>query len=116
MANFLLLFRGGDSTKLSPAEMQAHMQRWGAWLAGLRAAGQLHSCEPLVPGGRVVAGRDKLITDGPFAEAKDLVSGYLLLAAEHLDTAEEAARGCPILEIDGTVEIRHIAEMNRGTN
>ena len=55
-------------------------------------------------------GKKKTVVDGPFAEAKDLVGGYLLVTADNLDDAAELARGCPILEVDGAVEIRPLKE------
>ena len=51
------------------------------------------------------------MSNGPFAEAKDLVGGYLLVTAENLDDAAELARGCPILEVEGSVEVRPIRKM-----
>ena len=61
--------------------------------------------------GKQVKGKKKTVVDGPFAEAKDLVGGYLLVTADNLDDAAELARGCPILEVDGAVEIRPIRKM-----
>ena len=69
---------------------------------------------PLQNGGRVVRGSAKAVTDGPYAEAKDLVSGILLISASSLDAAVEIARGCPIYEYDGSVEVRPLQEMHPG--
>ena len=52
------------------------------------------------------------MTDGPYTESKDLVGGYLYVSADSLDHATELARGCPILERDGTVEVRPIMKMS----
>jgi len=71
-----------------------------------------HAGEPLESGGKVVRGKQKAITDGPYAESKDLVGGYLLIEARNLEEATELSRGCPVLDVDGTVEIRPIASMN----
>ena len=46
--------------------------------------------------------------DGPYVEVKDSIQGYMLLEAKDIDQAVELARGCPILEGDGTVEVRPI--------
>ena len=48
-------------------------------------------------------------TDGPFAEAKDIVLGFLVVEARDLGEATELASGCPMLEGDGTVEIRPVS-------
>jgi hypothetical protein len=59
----------------------------------------------------VVTGKKKTVTDGPFGETKDLVGGYLLVTAASLDAATELARGCPIFEREGSVEVREVREM-----
>jgi hypothetical protein len=55
-----------------------------------------------------VNGKQKAITDGPYAEAKDLVGGFSLIEARDLDEAAELSKGCPVLERGGSVEIRPI--------
>jgi len=113
MADFLYVFRGGMSgtQHFSPEQMQKHMQAWGNWIGELSKRGQFKGGDPLDAGGKQVKGKKKTIVDGPFAEAKDLVGGYLLVTAENLDDAAELARGCPILEVEGSVEVRPIRKM-----
>lgn len=111
MSEFLLLFRGGDpGHNLVPAEQaQAHMQRWIQWMTDLAEQGRMVSAEPLDPGGRTVSGTAKVVTDGPFIEGKEMVSGYLILLAESIDAATTIAKDCPIFEFeDGNVEVRPI--------
>jgi hypothetical protein len=112
MPNFLYIFRGGGMNKQSPQELQQQMQKWAAWIQQLRQEGHFKAGEPLEGGGKVVRGRKKAVTDGPYAEAKDLVGGYLLVEARNLDEATELSRGCPGLDVEGTVEIRPIASMS----
>lgn len=113
MTDFLYLFRGGNPTPpATPAEMQAEMQKWVGWMKALGAKGQLKGGEPLDRSGKVVRGTAKTVTDGPYAEAKDLVGGYLIVTAKDLNEAVELSRGCPILEHDsGTVEVRALHKM-----
>ena len=113
MADFLYVFRGGMSgaQQFSPEQMQKHMQAWANWIGELSKRGQFKGGDPLDAGGKQVKGKKKTIVDGPFAEAKDLVGGYLLVTAENLDDAAELARGCPVLEVDGSVEVRPIRKM-----
>ncbi len=112
MANFMLIFRGGDTPGDSPEQMQQHMQKWSAWFDGLTKSGAYRGQgAPLEPGGRVVRGTRKAISDGPFAEAKDLVGGYAIVEAKDLDAAVEIARGCPTYEKDGAVEVRPVRAM-----
>jgi hypothetical protein len=111
MSEFLFLFRGGDKLA-TPAEMQAGMQKWVAWMNDLRAKGHFKAGQPLDDkAGKVVSGKKKAITDGPFAEAKDLVGGYMLIAARDLNEATELSMGCPIFERNGVVEVRSIMTM-----
>jgi hypothetical protein len=113
MQKYMFLFRGGDAarTAASPEQMQQHLAKWGAWFRALGEKGQFVSGEPLDAGGKVLSGGKKTLSDGPFAEAKDLVGGYAIVQAGDLDGAVEVARGCPIFEHDGTVEVRPIRDM-----
>ncbi len=114
MANFMYLFRGGFDSRpdVAAAEMQAQMQRWVDWMKQLSAKGHLKAGEPLEKTGKVLHAKQKTIHDGPYAEAKDLVGGYLIVSAENLEHAAELAKGCPILISEGgTVEVRAIREM-----
>ncbi len=112
MANFMLIFRGGGSPGDSPEQMQQHMQKWFAWFDGLTKSGVYKGQgAPLEQGGKVLRGARKTVSDGPYAEAKDLVGGYAIVEAKDLDGAVEIARGCPIYEKDGAVEIRPVRAM-----
>jgi hypothetical protein len=113
MAKFMYIFRGGGYATpglLSPTEIQQHLAKWNAWTNGLLAAGRLGGAHPLEhpATGKTVRGRDRIVTDGPYAESKDLVSGTLLVEAASLQEAAELARDCPILELDGSVEVRPV--------
>ena len=114
MSNFLFLFRGGRSAmeNMSPEEMQANMQKWGAWMAQLREKGQLVDGLPLGQHGKVVEKSGEIITDGPFAEGAEIVGGYLIVTADDLDAAVELSKGCPIYENGGCTEVREIMSMN----
>ena len=78
----------------------------GGRCQGVVAQADLALQAPPQQTGRVVRGREKSVTDGPFLEAKDLVAGLAFIQATDLDQATELAQGCPILMDGGTVEIR----------
>jgi hypothetical protein len=61
MSEFLFLFRGGDHPTLqqSPEKWQAHMQKWGQWMGGLKEQGKLLGAQPLNPSGKTVRGSKK---------------------------------------------------------
>jgi hypothetical protein len=112
MAEFLYLYRGGQMGS-TPEESQQIMQKWMAWFKELTASGNLKDGgQPLEAEGKVVRDKGRTVTDGPFAEAKDLVGGYTLVEAASLAQASDLAKGCPILERGGAVEVRPI--MNLG--
>ena len=111
MSDYLYLYRGGDDSG-SAEDMQQVMQRWVNWLQDLKAKGVLKNFgEPLQPGGKVVRNRTT-ITDGPYAEAKDLIGGYSIVTADSLEQAAELAEGCPVFINGGFVEVRPIMSMN----
>src|SRR5262245_43872197 len=104
MANFLYLFwnKQGEWKPPSPEEMERRMKTWMNWMDELKATGHpIKSAERLESKGKVVRGKAKAVTDGPYAEAKDTIGGYFLLEARDLTEAVELAKGCPILEGDG---------------
>jgi len=113
MEKFLYLFRGGASqhTSLSPEAMQAHMQKWQEWMKLLTTKGIMTGGEPLQSTGKQVNGTKKVVTDGPYAEAKEMVGGYIIVNAKDINEAVEISKGCPIFETDGKLEIRPIQEM-----
>ena len=101
MSEFVFLYRGGERGR-SPEQAQQMMQKWGAWLKGLGEKGHIRDQgQPLERAGKLVKGKKKTVTDGPFAEAKDVVGGYTLIEASDLDQAVELSKGCPIFEVEG---------------
>jgi hypothetical protein len=115
MSKFMFIFRGGGyagEAKLSPTELGQHLAKWNAWTESLIAAGRLANAQALThpPSGVTVRGRGRIVTDGPYAESKDLVSGIVVVEAASLDEAGQLAHGCPIFELDGSVEVRPVLE------
>lgn len=95
-----------------PQRMQAHMMKWKTWMDGLAAKGKYLGGDPLEDGGRTLHGKAMKTTDGPFAEGKEVVGGYMMINAASFDEAAELSKGCPIFENDGTVEVRRVQEVN----
>jgi hypothetical protein len=112
MSEFTYLFRGREDFT-SPEHAQRAMERWLAWFKQLREEGHLKDPgHPLEPGGRTVVGKSKLVKDGPYAEAKDVVGGYIIIEAPDLAGAVELSKGCPILDVGGSVEVRPIQKLS----
>ena len=113
MSEFVYLFRIGAAQQReamgTPEHAQQSMRVWLAWMGELEAKGHLKNRgQPLEPEGKVVRGRQKAVTDGPFVEVKDLVAGFITIAARDLAQAVELSTGCPILEGGGSVEVRPV--------
>jgi hypothetical protein len=112
MSEFLYLYRGGNTAARSPEQAEKSMQRWMTWLQDLGAKGHIKDPgQPLEQTGKVVTGKSKTVTDGPYAEAKDLVGGYTIVEAKDIDQAAQLSGGCPILDTGGAVEIRPVIKM-----
>jgi hypothetical protein len=116
MSEFVYLFRIGDAEQHeamgTPERAQQSMQRWLAWMHELEANGHLKDRgQPLDRAGKVVRGRQKTVTDGPYIEAKDLVAGFIIIEAPDLAKAVELSLGCPMFDGGGSVEIRPVMNM-----
>jgi hypothetical protein len=107
---YMLLFRGTDLRKsLSPDEMQKVSEQWMAWFKRLTDEGKAVAGQPLEREGKVVSGKQRIVSDGPFAESKEAIGGYFLLDVATMDEALAIARECPGLPYDIQVEVRPVA-------
>jgi hypothetical protein len=92
MSEFTYIFRGGAAPG-SPDLTQQRMQKWVAWMKELGEKGQLKNPgNPLEPTGKLVKGSQKTVTDGPYAETKDIVGGYMVIEARDVDHAVEISK------------------------
>ena len=108
----MLIFLGGDPSHLSPEAQQAHMGKWFAWVEKLRKEQRYVAGEALLPGGKTVKGPKKAVTDGPFAESKEIVGGFFVLNAKNLDEAVLIAKDCPDYDLGGVVEVREVMKFD----
>jgi hypothetical protein len=113
MSEFAMLYRGRDLSG-SPEQVQKHLDKWYVWFKEMTAKGQIKDPgHPLEDGGQVIKGKQKTIHDGPYAEAKDIVAGFTLIEAPTLEAAVEISKGCPILDVGGSVEVRPLRQMHK---
>src|SRR5262245_32931819 len=117
MSQFIFLYRTSldesNEHMGTPELAQQSMQAWLGWMRELEAKGHIKDMgQPLDVTGKVVrAGKKRVITDGPYAEAKDLVLGYSIVTARDIEQAVELSKGCPILEGSaGSVEVRPVRD------
>ena len=109
MKDFMFIFTNPTSRPHpTPEEMQEEMQKWMDWIDKLKKKNIYVAGEALMPGGKIVQGPKKLITDGPFAESKEVVGGYFIIKADSLEKATELAKDCPDLPYGGAVEVREV--------
>jgi len=82
----------------------------------LQASGELVAAEGLADPAETrtvrLVGDEAVTTDGPYAEAKDVIGGYTLVQAKDISEAAKLAAGCPIFDNGGFVEVRPIMQMS----
>jgi len=116
-SEYMLLFRGTHWDKnLSPQEIQNVMSRWIAWFDRLTQEGKAKAGQPLTEKGKIISGKKgQKVVDGPFAESKESIAGYILLQAATLDEAVKIAKECPGLDYGISVEVRLVdQQIGRG--
>ena len=114
MEKFMLIFQGEISKERrpSPEEMQASMGKWMAWIDKLAKEGKYAGGEPLLPGGKVIKGNHKTVTDGPFTEGKEIIGGYFIINAADYNEAVALCEDYPDYGSGGTVHVRQIMKMD----
>ena len=118
MSEFVLLYRSTNEAYKeatgSPEKAEQAMAKWRAWFKGMSERGQLKNLgQPLERStGKVLVGKKKTITDGPYAESKEVVGGYSIIEAPDLAHAAQLASGCPILDFGGSVEVRPVQQIS----
>ncbi|MEM7378394.1 MAG: YciI family protein [Pseudomonadota bacterium] len=110
MTRYLFIYRSTPPESEPSAEaMQAIMTAWSTWIeSGMQAGWMVEPGNPLEYTGKMVS--DDGVTDGPFAESKELIGGYSFIQAESLDAAVALTAGCPVLADGGRVEVRPVVE------
>lgn len=111
---YLLFFRNTGSethAHLSPEQRQQLMTRWNAWYDELAVDGKAVEGQPLELQTRVVSGAGgSRVVDGPYAEAKEAIGGYVKLVVSGLDEATEIAQRHPGLEYGLVIEVREFTD------
>lgn len=109
---YLLLFRGKEWwSSVSAEELQKAMGQVKAWFEQLTESGKLKAAQPLERAGAIVSRKTRhVLADGPYAESKEVIGGYVLLQVNNLDQAIAVAQSCPTLQFGMEVEVRPVAE------
>ncbi|HEY8995179.1 MAG TPA: YciI family protein [Lacunisphaera sp.] len=108
-SQYLLLLHQPGTASPAPDELQRIMARFHTWMEALRAKDIVVGTNGLEPTGKVLREPGGVVvTDGPYAETKEVIGGYILINASSLDEAVEIARGCPGLDYRLAVEVRPV--------
>ena len=95
----------------SPEQMQSNIQQWMDWAGSIAAQGKMASGKQLSFEGKTLK-PNNVIADGPYAEVKEIIGGYVVVKATNIDEAVKLAEGCPILSDGGHVEVRSVLTVN----
>ncbi|WP_298474015.1 YciI family protein [uncultured Maribacter sp.] len=113
MKEFMMIFRNekSDEPKPSPEQMQQMVTLWNDWIGGIAAQDKFVSTNALGFEGKTVT-KNSVVSDGPYTEIKEYISGYTIVKAKTLEEAVKLAEGCPIFLRGGTVEVRDVMVFN----
>ena len=114
MEKFMLIFHTGShyDSQRSAEEMQKNMGKWMAWIDKLNREGKYVAGEPLTPGGKLIAGKNKTVTDGPYTEGKEVVGGYFIINAASMEEAVEECNNYPDFDFGGRVQVRQVMKLD----
>lgn len=110
MKEFALIFRLNDISdfKPSPEQMQERMNWLGSIAAQNKIADKGNTLLP-IPGSAKTVKPNNVVTDGPYTEIKEFISGYVVVKAENIDEAVEIAKANPIFDqVGGSIEVREV--------
>ena len=112
MSKFLVLYRGGDGSKLSPEQNDTLMKKWGQYLEKLVKAGALVDGAPVQSSAATqIVGKAKVIKETRAGNHASFVGGYCILRGKSIKGIQRLSKTCPHLTMmDGTIEIVPIME------
>lgn len=111
ITGYLLLFRNTQwyDAEYSREDLQQIMDSVTTWFARLENEGKFVTGQPLNERAAIISGENgRSVTDGPFAEAKEAIGGYVVLNVNSMEEAIEVARTNPMLKYGLTTEVREL--------
>lgn len=105
---YLLLIRTNEWWKdLGREELEKYIGQSQAWMEQLAAAGKVKAGQALARSGTIISDKNsRNITDGPFAESKEVIGGYMALNVETFEEAVAIAKAAPMLAQGTSIEVR----------
>lgn len=117
MPQFMLISQDSselpEGFEITPEIIQAIIQKYNDWANKLHQSGHLVSLNKLrdEPGKNLRGiGADQVVTDGPYAETKEIIGGYWIIKAADYAEAVKLASDCPSLEFGSRIEVREVEE------
>ena len=111
MPQYMLLIYAPLEGGPSPEELEAEMPRWFAYTEELQSSGAMVAGDALHPVSTATTVRvrngESLVSDGPFAETKEVLGGYYVVDVPDRATAEQWAAKIPSAPY-GSVEVREV--------
>ncbi|MEM6806194.1 MAG: YciI family protein [Bacteroidota bacterium] len=110
----MMLFRHVPNPEYVPSaeDIQAEINKWQDWIGSIASQGKFVSTNQLGYEGKSLDNKH-IITDGPYAEVKEIVGGYIIVKAENWEEVMDMAKGCPVLVYpESKVEVRSITPIN----
>jgi len=97
MNQFLILVRGSDHSISSPEEMQKRMMLFGEWVQKVLVDKYVAGAPLEDADAHLLKSKTEVLTDGPFLESKEMISGYFIISAGDIQEAIELTKKCPLL-------------------
>jgi hypothetical protein len=111
MKEFALIFRNNQNSGSRPTEeqMKEITISWMKWMGSIAAEDKLASSgSRLGVSGSKIVKPGNIVTEGPFTEAAEFITGYIVVKTKSVDEAVGIANDCPVLKVGGDVEIRPV--------
>lgn len=118
MPDFILFLhrQAGPLPSRTPDQIMAMVKDYSGWSDRMRKEGRFKAGDKLTDdAGRVMRAKSGRIsvTDGPYAESKELVGGYYIISAKDYDEACHVAESNPHFKYGGNIEVREVDAMGR---
>ena len=96
MKQYLLLLKGKQELDYSPEELQKRIEEYRKWVNSIET--HYISDNRLERNGAHISDKDKIKTDGPFLESKEIIAGFIIIQAINLEQAIEISNTSPLLK------------------
>jgi hypothetical protein len=108
---FMFLFRfNPEGPQPTEEEMAESQQQWGPFIGGIAQKGKLVSTHQLGFNGVQISSSGET-SEGIYMSESLTLGGNMIVSAGNMEEATEMAKGCPILQMGGTIEVREITPM-----